>query len=223
MVSLPEQLLLLALNDKGSVVSSAGIALPYGLAGAVLMELTLRGHLGDDGGKLVVRDPSSTEDDILDEALGHIRASKKARPPRAWVGKLSRSIKHLQARLLARLVDAGILLRQERRILWLFRGDRYPPCDDQVELAIRRRLHQIVADSAEPDLEMVVLISLVDACKLVNEVFGPTERKHAARRVKEIAESEPIGKAVSESVAAIQAAITGSIMATTAASTISTR
>ena len=39
MLTLPEELLLLGLHDKkGTVVSSASMALPYGLAGAVLLE-----------------------------------------------------------------------------------------------------------------------------------------------------------------------------------------
>lgn len=43
---LAEELMLLALNDeKGYVLFAASSALPYGLMGAVLMELVLQGKL----------------------------------------------------------------------------------------------------------------------------------------------------------------------------------
>ena len=223
MVGLPEQLLLLALNEKGSVVSSASLALPFGLAGAVLTELTLRGSLRAVDGKLVVVDPTPTGDDILDQALRQIQASRRDRRPRVWIDKLSRSVKHLKGRLLQRLVDAGVLRREERRILWLFHADRYPACDQQVESDLRRHLRSIVIDGLKPDLETAMLISLVGACGLVREVFAPAERKQAAGRIQQIAQSEPIGKAVSDSIAAIHAAIAASAAASAAAAAISTR
>ena len=223
MVGLPEQLLLLALNEKGSVVSSASLALGFGLAGAVLLELTLRGSLRAVDGKLVVVDATPTGDDILDQALRRIQASKRDRPPRVWVDKLSRSIKDLKSRLLERLVDAGVLRCEERRILWLFRADRYPACAQQVESDIRRQLRSIVIDGLEPDQEAAVLLSLVGACGLVREVFARDERKQATRRIQQIAESEPIGKAVSDSVAAIHAAIAASAAVSASAAVISAR
>ena len=47
---LPEHLLLLALrDDKGSVVQSSAMALPYGLAGALVMELSMRHRVSLSG------------------------------------------------------------------------------------------------------------------------------------------------------------------------------
>ena len=220
MVGLPEQLLLLALNEKGTVVPSASMALPFGLAGAVLTELTLQGKVRQEKGKLIVVDPTPTDDDILDEALHLIRRRDRQKPPRFWVSKLSRSIGRLKRRLLDRLIDAGILERQERRVLWVFTVNRYFARDEQVESGVRRRLRSAVIEGVEPDLETIVLASLVSACGLVNEVFAPAERKQAAKRIRLIVDSEPIGKAVADSVAAIHAAIAASaaVAATSAAS-----
>ena len=73
-------------------------------------------------------------------------------------------------------------------------------------------LHDHPADEAN-----VALISLMKACGLVNEVFSRDERKAATRKIKELAESEQFGKAVSAVVTEMTAAITVAITAATVA------
>jgi len=207
MLKLSEELLLLALRDKkGTLVSSASMALPYGLAGAALMELALRGRLRLKEGKFVADNPTPTGDDILDEALARIRASKKEHKPKHWVSKLS-GIKKMKDRLLQRLVDQGILRREEHRILRLIPSKRYPTVYSGPEMELRERIRDVVLKEKQPDERTVIIISLLHACKLVNEVFEKGERREAKRRIKQIIKGEAVGKAVSDTVAGIQAAI----------------
>jgi Golgi phosphoprotein 3 len=219
MLKLSEELLLLALKDKkGTLVSSASMALPYGLAGAALMELTLRGRLRLKDGKFAVNNPTPTGDDLLDEALTRIRSSKKERKSKYWVSKLS-GIKKMKNRLLDRLVDQGILRREERRILRVIPSKRYPTVYSGPEMKLRERIRSVVLEGKKPDERTMIIISLLYACKLVNEVFEKDERKKAKERIKEISKGDAVGKAVSDTVAGIQAAVMVAITASTVAST----
>ncbi|MFQ5822601.1 MAG: GPP34 family phosphoprotein [bacterium] len=222
MISLAEELLLLSWHDeKGTVLSSASMSLQYGLSGAVLMELSLMGRLHIDKKNLVVVDATPTGDDILDEALTIIKHSKRKRNAQYWVSKLSREIKNLKERLLNRLIHKGILKKEEHRILWVFPSQRYPTEDAKVEQEVRDGIRAIILDGKTPEPRMAVLISLVNACNLVGEIFSREERKVARKRVKEIAKSNLIGMAVSDTVAGIQVAISAAIAATVVASSSS--
>lgn len=212
MLNLAEELLLLALHDeKGTVLSSASTALKYGLSGAILMELTLNRRLHTDEKNLVVVDAASTGDDVLDEALTKIRESKRNRNAKYWVNKLSKGITDLKGRLLNRLVHKGILRREEHRILWVIPSQRYPTKDAKMEQGVREHIRAVILDGKMPDSRMTMLISLIKACNLVNELFSRKERKIARKRIKEIAESDLIAKMISDTIAGIQAAITAAV------------
>jgi hypothetical protein len=222
MLNLGEELMLLALHDKkGTVLSSASMSLKYGLSGAVLMELVLRGKLRADKKNLVIVDAALTGDDILDEALTKIKQSKRDRNIKYWVGKLSRGIKDFKGRLLDRLIGKGILRKEKRRILGAIPSRRYPMKDTKAEQEVRNRIRAVILGGANLDPRIVMLISLVRACGLVNEIFSREERKLAGKRLKEITKKELIGKVVSDMVAEIMAAIVACIVASTAASSSS--
>ena len=69
-LSLAEELLLLSLrDDKGTVVNSASMGLPFGLAGAVLMELALQEKIRIEGKKLVAAPAGEIGDAILDRLV----------------------------------------------------------------------------------------------------------------------------------------------------------
>ena len=91
-LNLAEEFLLLALNEeKGTVVFAASMALPYGLAGALLIELAEAGLVRIEGKKLVPAPRGSARDGLLDGVLGTVRASSKTRSLEHWVGKVGRS------------------------------------------------------------------------------------------------------------------------------------
>ena len=219
MLTLPEELLLLALRDReGSVVSSASQALPFGLAGAVLLELSLQDRIVLEGGKFIVRNTTPTGNDIFDEALAKIRASKKTHKPSYWVSKLS-GLRKLKDRLLDRLAMQGILRREAHKVLWVFPTQRYPTLSGGPEMKRRELIRSAILHRVEPDERTGILISLVSACNLVNEIFSKEERKAAQKRVKEIAQGEAVGKAVSDAVAGVRAAVAAGIAASMIAST----
>ena len=77
-VSLTEELLLLTLEDTGGEFDSVPeIYLNCGIAGAALMDLSLRGKLDSDLSGVFVVDPTSTGDAPLDHVLASIAREPK--------------------------------------------------------------------------------------------------------------------------------------------------
>lgn len=215
MLSLAEELLLLALHDeKGKIVSAASMSLLYGLAGALLLELSLRDRITIENKKLILRDDKLTGDEIIDEAIVKIRQSKKPHKPDHWVSKLS-GMKNMKDRLLDRLVYQGILRKEEKKVLWVFPSKQYPTVNGKPERDARALIRAALLDGAPPDERTKTIVSLVVACDLINEIFPKGERRRAKKRAKEIAASDPFGKAVSDATHANQMVIFASVMVVT--------
>lgn len=207
-LNLAEELLLLALKEESGTVRMAAVtALPYGLAGALLIELVLAGFARIDGKRLVPAPTGSTRDALLDGYLEQLRAAPKARTIAAWVGRLGQKAGKPKHVLLDRLVAKRILTKEERHIFWIFMTWRYPQADAMAGHRIRERVRAAIRGIGAPDERTAALIGLVHACELVGSVFEKDERREARRRAKAIAAGQPIGDAVAQAVRAVRAAV----------------
>lgn len=210
---LSEDLLLLALdNDKGTVSWQSSTTIPYGLGGALLMDLALRERIDVVDKKIVVGDPSPTGDELLDTALETIRAADKPHDARHWVTKLGVRT-GLREQLAHRLVARGILREQEHTFLWVFHDPRFPTSDAGPESAVRDRIRDVALAGAEPDPDTLLLVSLVHACNLLDGLFAREERTHARRRIKELVEGDQFGEAVGRAVADVAVAAMAAVTA----------
>lgn len=206
-LTLAEELLLLGLHDeKGTMLSASALAMPYGLAGAMLIELAQAGLARVEGKDLVASPRGSARDEILDEVLEAIRSSPKVRSIGHWVGRFGRSGK-FKKRFLARLAGKGIVTHEEGRFLGIFPTSRYPQLDPRPEAGVRDRVRSGIRGVASPGERDGSLISLVHACDLVGVLFEKGERREAKARAKEIARRQPIGGAVARAVEAVRAAV----------------
>lgn len=214
---LAEKLLLLALDDeKGKVVFSAQMSYAYGIAGALLLELSTKERIELDGKKLAVINPQPTGDPLLDQVLQLLKESKP-RTISAWISRLqgNRKLRALD-QLRSRAVSNHWLRHESKKILWIFPSHQYVATADgmKVERDILETVRRVALnDREEVDRETGLLISLIHATRLQKVVFTKDERKQAQRRLKEISKNEQYGKAVSETVAAVEAAIIAAIAA----------
>lgn len=206
MQTLAGDLMLLALDDdRGTVSWQHSTALRYGLGGALLMDLAQQERVESLDDKIVLVDPSPTGDDVLDAALNAIATSNKPRDARYWVESLG-GRSGLKEQLSRQLVALGILREQEREFLRVFHDHRFPTDDSGPESSLRGLLRDAALGATEPDTRTLLLLSLVNACKLADDLFSREERSQALSRIKELVEGEHFGKAVSKAIAAAAAA-----------------
>lgn len=203
---LAEELLLLSLDDeKGSDQTWSSV--DGGLAGALLLDLTEDGALRLDGDDKLVPGASAPADPLLAEALEAVRCADKPRDAKHWVSKLPGELKPLRRRLAERLVERGILGEDRKELLGLTVSRRYPERDPEPERALRARLLAALTGEALPPPRDAELIGLLRPFDLVAKNVPREHRKEAKRRAKEIAQTGPVGSAVSREVADVQIAI----------------
>jgi hypothetical protein len=215
MLNLAEELFLISINDeKGVVHSSASPNLRYGLAGAVLADLTLLAKLGLDKTRhVVVLDGTLTGDELLDEALVRILSSDRARRPSYWVSELSQHVKQFQSRLASGLATMGILRKEGLRFMWIIPYAIYPQQDASAKYWIKHRLREAVLANVTPDQRTVVLLSLLRACSMLDLVFTKDERKAVRHKIEQISRDEVFGQAVTQTLDAIEEAAVAAIIA----------
>ncbi|MBS0383219.1 MAG: GPP34 family phosphoprotein [Proteobacteria bacterium] len=221
---LATDLLLLALDDaRGTVLSQAAIGLDYGLAGAVTMDLALRGRI-EVHDERVSTTGGTADDPLLDDALGAIAATP-GKKLSYWIQHLSRDLGGLRQRLLDRLVAQGTLEKREKRVLLMFHWNIYPERDTRVEHDIRARLDGVLLHAQAADAETTCLIHLAAACRVTDAIYPRSEHKAIKARILELDDAGSAGaNAVSGAVAqaeaaAVTAAATAAIMASTIAAT----
>ena len=206
MLSFGEELLLLALDDeKGTIVDKTSIK--YGLVGALLMDLALMNKIDTDLENLMIVDTSPTGDDVLDDVLTQIAQSNRTRTTAYWLVHLSQNSNTIKERLLDRLIQKGILKREEQKILWVFARRRYPVRDDKEEKEVKTRIREVILSDSIPDSRDVVLISLIKGCYLVDEIFSHKEIDAVKGRLEQIAKMDLIGQTVSEIIESVTRAM----------------
>ena len=200
--------MLLLLDDKdGSFLPIPEWSMQCALAGAVLMDLALDDRIDTDLESLILVDGKPTGDPLLDPTLERIAASRDVQGARYWVENTAPYADEIREGALARLVENGVLNREEDRFLWVFRSRRYPTIDGRAEREVKLRIMGVLLSDEIPDPRDIVIICLCDACGIFNELLSPRELERARGRIDQVRKMDLIGQAVAKSVWEIQASL----------------
>lgn len=220
-LKLYEELLMLGLDDEtGEILLPASGALPYGLAGAILMELYFSERIKFEKDMILPVESSFPEDAILDEVIKLI-ANHKLENVKYWIRNINSEVKNLVTRIENGLVAKKILKKVEKKILWFIPIERYPTLDAISEASLRIHIRAIVLENAEPDKKMIALLSLIKASNLIDELFLREERKQATKIISDYIGNEKIGKFVSDVSSEVNSIIASSIAGSVAAASVS--
>ena len=202
-----EVILLLLRDDDGKFVHVPSWLLDRILAGAVLMDLAMEYRIDTDPERLVLLDDTPTGDSLLDPTLARIAADRDGsdragadRDARYWVEQEASHSEEIREEALRRLVDIGILEREDDRFLWVFKSRRYPIIDGKAEREVKLRIMGVLFSDEIPDPRDVVIICLADACGLFAELLPKRELEQASVRIEQVRKLDLIGQAMSQTI-----------------------
>lgn len=214
-LGLHEELLLLMLRDERGTIAP-GTMYQQALAGAILAELVLLSRIDVDEEHARVTDPSPTGDDVLDECLAKMDASRRARALRDWISRLS-GTRELKDKVADHLVALGVLRREKDRVLFVFPRTRYPEVTHGPEGEIVTRLWKAVFGGGEIDnARTAMLLSIAHASDVLRLVFDPRDLKRRRARIEAISNGDLIGPATGQVIRAAQAAVVAACAAAAA-------
>jgi len=208
---LHEEILLLALRDEEGTIASGGTMYQYAIGAALLAELLLskRIEVEESRKKKLVNIVSTNllGEPLIDECLEKVSNAKRRAVLQTWVSRFS-SIKNLKHRVAQQLCRRGILRADEDKVLLLFTRKIYPEVNPGPERELIRRLeHAIFTDTRDIDPRTVVLLSLANSTGLLKIIFDKKKLKSRKARIKQIVDGEITGKAATEAIQAMQAAV----------------
>ncbi|MDA8307968.1 MAG: GPP34 family phosphoprotein [Deltaproteobacteria bacterium] len=207
MLSFAEEILLLALDDQGSIKQLSAVSLDYALAGAVLMDLALLNRIDTDLESLFVVDRTPTGDTLADGFLGEIQSDANRWPAMHWLDHFTKQGARIQEVVLNRLIEKRILKKVDRKILWVFEVRRYPIIDNTEPKEVKTRLRELILSDDIPDPHDAVLISLANACGLFTEVFTKSEMDSVRERIDNLAKLDLVGREITRAISSIEKAI----------------
>jgi hypothetical protein len=216
MLSLYEELFLLALDEEqGNYFSPAKKTISYGLAGAILAELALRGKLAmNEKQRLVVQDAAPTGDDILDESLKEMETAEKPRKLVYWVSHFGERPKKLRVQIGECLAARDLVQLVDSRFHW--RAAAAPAGNgalSKFQMKHELRMAILAADTAgaEVDMRRLAVLNLLSAAGLLNLVFTVDELPAAQRLIHEIVMRQSLQDPRLQAIEEIEYAVSASI------------
>ena len=213
MLSFAEEIFLLAMDDRqGSIKPLPVSALEYAMPGALLIELAFLDRLDVDLKSMQVVNTDPTGNQLLDNVLRQIQSKNEVQPVSYWLSYFAGQAKQIEEQILAQLVAKGILKIEDKKILWVFKTRRYPMIDNREIKEVTARLRDLILSDDIPDPRDAVLVSLVDACRLFDDIFTPEEYERVQPRIKALAKLDLIGQEITKSIREIAQAMALAMM-----------
>jgi hypothetical protein len=204
MVSLAEDLYLLASDSPTGRLLIDTTHLDLGLGGALLLDLAVRGHVELTDSHVVVTGMPPTGEPLLDAALTTIAGEARGHGPDYWVHHLAHGAHRAVQN---RLVEAGVLQRQEGRLLHVIPVHRTHECDGVLHRELLDHLNDSVVLGQPPPPKTAALASLALAVGLERHLFPRSDRHEIKRRMAEIADGGWVDPAVSGAVTVVDVAL----------------
>ncbi|MBS1260934.1 MAG: hypothetical protein MAG453_00251 [Calditrichaeota bacterium] len=214
-----QELFLLALHPVRGTLRSPHLNL--GLAGALLMELSLHGRITLQRKRVIVVDSAATGDPLLDRLLLRLDGARRPRSLKRWVRSLSSGRPALHRLVGASLADHNIVRVERRRRLGLIPYSAYPPLDPLPRQRTVDRLRHCILDRSELDAPTATLASIANTLRLLREHFTRDERVRIRDVMKQLRRDDQFSRAVGDTIAEMHAAVAGAVAASTAAASSS--
>jgi hypothetical protein len=112
---------------------------------------------------------------------------------------LSDEKRDIEKAALDHLIERGILKRQDKKILWVIGLRRYPTVHNEERVEVKTRLARLLQSEELPAHFDATLISLLQGCYLISEVFGANLLDGRSARIATIADADPVGREVAAS------------------------
>lgn len=205
-----EMFMLTAVNTKTGGLHYSTY-LNYGLSGIAVIELIRQNRLLLEDGKLIVTNPATTGDNMLDEFLQAIASKPVPLKLNRWISLLPYKVKKQQTRVMERLEDNGILKIEQGRVLIFFPSRKYIVTNEsQRDKIVNACRESLLKGNKAPAPEIMLIISIAAANYFISKFFTKDEYKGLKDTFKQLKKGtyfETGNEGIQEVVIAIQRAI----------------
>lgn len=176
-LTLPDQLLLLSLNNKSGRFEADSIYLSYHLIGSCLAELLISGHISIVDKKLhcIKEENNEINHPLIKELFLELHEKMQGIKTLYILQNLVLKYGHYQDVMINHLLENGIIKKEKHKILWVFTSTRYPESNSLPESLLRSHLIRVFSEIEPPSVRDVCLIKFLTATGLIKP-FKPKEK-----------------------------------------------
>jgi len=199
-LSMLEEVVLLAVDDAGRLASGREFGMAYALVGAVFFDLALGRKIDTDTEEIQIIDANPSGNAIWDRVLAQMRGRPEIKTVRDWIEALFRRNDDLEGEALASLVQRGILRHEKSRRLWIIDVQRFPPVNDRPQRHVKERLAQAILTDEIPDTRDIMLVSIAEPCGLLPCVLSEKQLEARRPRIEMLCNLETISRKVAAAI-----------------------
>ena len=208
-------------SEKGRfLISDAHIN--YGIIGAALLDMSLDRQIKVEGDKLIIIKGGNSGSAIISEISREIRDSKKTRKMRYWVTKLARKSRKFKWEILTDLEKHKLVRIEDRKFLGLIPYRKSYLIKSKIRNDLINQLKKDSLFGRNLNNETILMLGLIEACKMHKIIASDrVELKKLKKTLRQIIKESPIADTVDITIKQVQAAITGAIAVSIAATSVS--
>ena len=201
-------------QEEGDFINVPQRTLSYALTASVLIELELEHRIDTDGTSLILLDDSPLGDDVLDPVLASLAREMRGRQgpgtPEFWVRRIAEGAEDLREKVIARLIESGILESDEAGPFFLsrlmMRSRRYTASAHEAEQEIRLRIMSALFSDDVPSPRDILIISLAHACGVFQLMLSADEYREASEKIELYSRLYRLGRAMAHVIATLTVA-----------------
>ncbi|MFA5862126.1 MAG: GPP34 family phosphoprotein [Candidatus Thermoplasmatota archaeon] len=207
---LADDLVLLAFSpENGRMRFAFRSSVAYAVAGALLEDLALHGHITVVDKRVRVLDESSVGDARLDEALHRLVGSRRTRSADSWVWSLGWRMGDAPRATYDVLAQRGILLVRKGAWFGLIPVQRHALHDRGAHARVVTRVHEALSLGEAAAPRERALLALAHASRAIRPILTREARRTAKPALKRLLQDDPYARAVRHAIDAQGSAVVG--------------
>jgi hypothetical protein len=198
MLKLCEQMMLLGLNDEsGALVFTIKTQFPFAISASLMFDLYYKGIISIKDEAIILNNKDQNTEEYLKYSANLLSQTDKTHDITSAMQKLTAGYDEISRLITDSLVIKNILKKESHKLLWVFNYERFPTNDPTPERELRSNLKSIILEDKIPSNRDLILIGLISASDLTNEIFSYDEREIASDRISVLADEDFIEQFIS--------------------------
>lgn len=214
-----EKFLILALHPEKGRFNILPIPLEFGIAGAILLELSLRKRVVLENDRIKVNIKSVARDEdypIFEEIVKTIELSRRLHKPKYWIQKYGRRSRKLKWEFLTGLEKKRLIRITHFKFLWIPYRRSYLTGVNSRQKIIYSLREMLIYKKPKTE-EDIAILGLVEACKMYRIIEPDRSKRRIIRQaLKQVLKESPISQIIAATIKQIRMAIAMAIAASSA-------
>jgi hypothetical protein len=175
MLTLPEQWILLNLDEQEGKIRVPRSVFQCGITGGILLELAFSNCLRlEEGKKNVIQNKSSALDDpLLEKALGWMRKARKPKTILNWMIQLTMQESHvIESFYFHQMVEQNMITKESRTVMGIFKSKRFFPVSRDLQAGILQSLKDVIQKITPKGYRPLCLAGLITHSGHAEKILG---------------------------------------------------